>query len=108
MTLVSRQAFPDQLRGLALLGIIVVNAPFSAISTAGYTAASIASPLSVIFCAWGLGFFGSMGAAAVLGIAVLCWVGLETGMHVWLTRFAQGPLEWLMGRWTRRSVTLRA
>ena len=41
----TRQTFPDQLRGLALLGIIVVNAPFLAISSDGYTAASIAAPI---------------------------------------------------------------
>ena len=39
----TRQAFPDRLRGLALLGIIVVNAPFLAISSTGYTEASIAA-----------------------------------------------------------------
>jgi uncharacterized protein len=38
-----RQAFPDQLRGIALLGIIVVNAPFMAISAAGFTNASVAT-----------------------------------------------------------------
>lgn len=37
---VPRQRFPDQLRGLALLGIIVVNAPFMAISIDGFTEAS--------------------------------------------------------------------
>lgn len=40
-----RQAFPDQLRGLALLGIIVVNAPFLAISADGYTPASVSAPI---------------------------------------------------------------
>lgn len=44
-TISSRQAFPDQLRGLALLGIVVVNAPFMAISAAGYDTASVASTL---------------------------------------------------------------
>ena len=34
---------PDRLRGLALLGIVVVNAPFMAISTTGFTAGSIAT-----------------------------------------------------------------
>ena len=39
----TRQVFPDQLRGIALLGIIVVNAPFMAISAAGFTDASVAT-----------------------------------------------------------------
>ena len=39
----ARQAFPDRLRGLALLGIIVVNAPFLAISSSGFTTASVSA-----------------------------------------------------------------
>ena len=39
----TRQAFPDRLRGLALLGIIVVNAPFLAISSSGFTTASVSA-----------------------------------------------------------------
>lgn len=39
----ARQALPDQLRGLALLGIAVVNMPFLAISAGGFTAASTES-----------------------------------------------------------------
>jgi uncharacterized protein len=39
----ARQAFPDQLRGLALLGIVLVNAPFLAISSSGFSAASVAA-----------------------------------------------------------------
>ena len=38
-----RQSFPDQLRGIALLGIVLVNAPFLAISAAGYSEASVAA-----------------------------------------------------------------
>ena len=46
MTLVpSRQVFPDRLRGMALLGIVVVNVPFLGISTNGFTADSIRGPL---------------------------------------------------------------
>ncbi len=37
----SRQVFPDRLRGIALLGIVVVNAPPLGISVDGFTAASI-------------------------------------------------------------------
>jgi uncharacterized protein len=46
MTLVQpRQVFPDRLRGMALLGIVVVNVPFLGISTNGFTAESIRGPL---------------------------------------------------------------
>ena len=43
-----RQRFPDQLRGLALLGIVVVNAPFMAISIDGFTEASTSTALDRI------------------------------------------------------------
>ena len=41
----SRQHFPDRLRAVALLGIVLVNSPFLGISASGYTAASIEGPL---------------------------------------------------------------
>lgn len=39
-----RQVFPDRLRGVALLGIIAVNAPPLGISVDGFTTASLRSP----------------------------------------------------------------
>ena len=42
---VSRQLLPDQLRGLALLGIVVVNAPFLGISGSGYDNSAIDATL---------------------------------------------------------------
>lgn len=42
----SRQHFPDRLRAVALLGIVLVNSPFLGISANGYTAASIEGPLN--------------------------------------------------------------
>lgn len=36
----ARQDFPDRLRGIALLGIVVVNAPFLGLSATGFTPAS--------------------------------------------------------------------
>ena len=37
----TRQMLPDQLRGIALLGIVVVNAAFLGISAYGFTAESV-------------------------------------------------------------------
>ncbi|MCF8530480.1 MAG: hypothetical protein K9G69_04210, partial [Candidatus Nanopelagicales bacterium] len=37
----SRESLPDRLRGIALLGIVVVNAAFLGISTTGYTQSSV-------------------------------------------------------------------
>ena len=56
--------------------------------------------LSLLFCGWGFGLFGELGAAAVTAVAILTWVLLVVAMHVWLDRFRQGPLETLMARWT--------
>ena len=41
MTSTAREALPDRLRGIALLGIVVVNASFLAISADGFTQASV-------------------------------------------------------------------
>jgi uncharacterized protein len=38
---IPREALPDRLRGIALLGIVVVNAAFLGISTSGFTQASV-------------------------------------------------------------------
>jgi uncharacterized membrane protein YeiB len=37
----TRQVLPDRLRGIALLGIVVVNAAFLGISADGFTASSV-------------------------------------------------------------------
>jgi uncharacterized protein len=44
----SREVMPDRLRGIALLGIVVVNAPYFALSIEGFTPASVQSPLDAI------------------------------------------------------------
>lgn len=64
--------------------------------------------LSVLFCGYGFGLFGTLGAAAVAGIAVLVWAGLEVGIRLWLNRFRQGPLEGLLSRWTNSAAVTGA
>lgn len=64
--------------------------------------------LCVIFCGWGFGHFGTLGAAAVTAIAIACWAVLALAMTLWLRRFPQGPLEWLVGRWTKRPLRKEA
>lgn len=41
----TRQVLPDRLRGIALLGIVVVNAPFLGLSIDGFTSESIVRPV---------------------------------------------------------------
>lgn len=44
--IMTRQILPDRLRGLALLGIVIVNAPFLGISVEGFTQESISGPVN--------------------------------------------------------------
>ena len=44
----AREAMPDRLRGIALLGIVVVNAPYFALSNEGFTSASVASTTNAV------------------------------------------------------------
>ena len=56
--------------------------------------------LSLLFCGYGLGFFGQWGAFPVVMAGVAAWVLLTVLAHAWLTRYRQGPLESLLGRVT--------
>jgi len=57
--------------------------------------------LSFLYCGYGLGYFGSWGAAWVLASGVATYIGLELLAKVWLSWKRQGPLEWLVAAWTR-------
>ena len=58
--------------------------------------------LSLLFCAYGLGFFGAWSAFPVVLSGVAAWLLLEIVGKAWLGRFGQGPLEALMGRLSGR------
>ncbi len=55
--------------------------------------------LAALFCGWGAGFFGQFGMVVTLAIAILVWMLLELTARLWLTKFKQGPLEYLMKKW---------
>ena len=57
--------------------------------------------LCLIFCGWGLGLFGQLGAAAVTAIAFATWAVLSLGMTWWLRRQTQGPLEIVVSKLTK-------
>jgi uncharacterized protein len=57
--------------------------------------------LCLIFCGWGLGLFGQLGAAAVTAIAVASWAVLAVAMTWWLKRHEKGPIEILVSKVTR-------
>ena len=56
--------------------------------------------LSLLFCGYGLGFFGEWGAFFVVVSGIAAWALLAVLAHLWLSRFEQGPMESLLTRWT--------
>lgn len=91
--------------GLLALRQPRVLAPFSRPGQASLTIYLGESVLlCVIFCGWGFGLFGTLGAAVVTAIAIACWAVLALAMSLWMRRFSQDPLEWLVARWTKRPL----
>lgn len=58
--------------------------------------------LSIVFSAYGLGFFGQWGALAVVATAIASWVVLSVFAWIWMRRFDKGPLEYLLALITGR------
>jgi uncharacterized protein len=56
--------------------------------------------LSILFCGWGLGWFGKFGSATVTIIALCVCVLIELFAKFWIKQFDQGPLE----SWTKRLI----
>jgi uncharacterized protein len=57
--------------------------------------------MSMVFCGYGLGWFGTLGVASVSFIAVVSWLLIKLLSLVWLRYFEQGPLESLLARWSK-------
>jgi uncharacterized protein len=55
--------------------------------------------LALYFCGWGAGYFGALGSLKVMVIAIVAWGCLELIAFLWLRRFAQGPLEFVLKEW---------
>jgi uncharacterized protein len=49
--------------------------------------------LSLVFSAYGLGYFGQWGAFPVVATAIASWALLSVFAWLWMKRFRQGPLE---------------
>jgi len=54
----------------------------------------------VLFNGYGLGWYGSLGAAACLGLSIAIFTVQVALSHAWLRRFRYGPGEWLLRSWT--------
>ncbi len=76
-------------------------APAGRMSLTGYLGESVL--LSAVFCGWGIGLFGRLGAFAAALVALAVWALLEVFSHWWLRRFHYGPFEWVLRWWTRGS-----
>lgn len=49
---------------------------------------------------YGLGWIGTVGPLAGIGLTIVIWLGLALSARVWMSRFRFGPFEWLL-----RSIT---
>ena len=92
---------------VGVLALLVMRSPraLTVFTSPGRTSLTIylgeSFLLSVIFCGWGLGLFGTLGAAAVTAVAIGCWAVLAVAMTLWLRRFSQGPVEAAVAVWTK-------
>jgi uncharacterized protein len=73
--------------------------PAGRMSLTGYIAESVL--LAVIFCGFGFGLMGQLGAGTVTLTALGVWLILDLFAHQWQKRFDHGPLESLLRRWSR-------
>jgi uncharacterized protein len=83
-----RQRHPDSLAFFRSLGRM---------SLTTYLAQSIL--LCVVFCGWGLELFGKLSNPSMIAIAMSIYAALAVFAKIWLARFDQGPMEWLMKKW---------
>lgn len=95
---------------LGVLALLSLRAPHTLNAVRDGGRASLTLYLSesivfcVLFCGWGFGLFGQIGAAGVTLIAIGVYLVLELAIRLWLRRFRQGPFEWLLARWTGPST----
>ena len=52
--------------------------------------------MSLVFSAYGLGYFGQFGAFPLVIAGISCWAVLTAFAWFWMQKFKQGPLEFLM------------
>jgi len=61
--------------------------------------------LSIVFSAYGLGFFGQWGALAVVATSVASWAALSLFAWLWMRRFDKGPLEYVLALMTGKRTS---
>ena len=58
--------------------------------------------LASLGCGWGFGLNGRIGFGATFVCAFGVWISIELFANLWLKHFDQGPVESMIGRWTKR------
>ena len=58
--------------------------------------------LSLVFAGYGLGFFGQWGALPVVLTSIASWAALSIFAWLWMKKFTQGPLEFVLALLTRK------
>lgn len=61
--------------------------------------------LSLVFCGYGLGFFGAFSTLTCVSIALVTGIVSICVSSLWLKFFKRGPMETLLRRWTYRGET---
>jgi len=57
----------------------------------GYVAQGLL--VGAMFHGWGLGLFGTLGSAALLGMAFLIWGAVTIAAILWRQQWERGPLD---------------
>ena len=60
--------------------------------------------LSLVFSAYGFGYFGQWSALPVVAMSITSWVVLSVFAWLWMKRFSKGPLEFVMAQLTGKRV----
>lgn len=66
-------------------------APVGSMPLTGYIVQGLMA--GAIFHGWGLGLFGMLGNAALVGVACLIWLAVTLAAMLWQLRWARGPLD---------------
>ncbi|MFM9874214.1 MAG: DUF418 domain-containing protein [Fimbriimonadaceae bacterium] len=74
-------------------------APVGKMALTGYLLTSVLC--TTFFYSWGFGMFGKLDYAGLIGVVLVVWIFIVTFAHIWLRKYAMGPIEWV---W--RSLTL--
>ena len=77
---------------------LAIFRPAGRMSLSGYIGESLM--LSIVFCAYGLGLFGKLNAGAVSALALGTWIVLDLLAKATQSRWASGPLENLLRRFS--------